>query len=788
MFGLFASPQTRVRASRRSARSHRVAFSGRPSGLPEIEGLEHRIAPAVATWTGGGTDTNWTDATNWGGTAPVAGDDLVFPSVTNETANNDFAANTNFNSIAINASGYSLTGNPASVTTGTTANFASGTSTDGISTSGAGGLTLSGGGTLILSAANTYTGATTVNGGILQVDGSQPGSTVTVNSGSTLAGAGTAGAITSTGGTVSPGDSGPGILNAQGNVTLDSASTYTAELNGSSAGTGGYSQLNVTGAVILGGSTLNASLNSFTPTSGETFTIIQSTSPITGTFNGLAEGASLTIGGVPFTISYAGNNVVLTASSAAAVPTVTGISPTSGPAAGGTSVTITGTSFTGATAVNFGTTAATGVTVVNDTTITAFSPAGTGVVDVTVTTPAGTSTASAADQFTYLVAAAPTVTGISPTSGPAAGGTSVTITGTNFTGASAVNFGTTAATGVTVVNDTTITAVSPAGTGVADVTVTTPSGTSTASTADQFTYLAATAPPTVLSLQRFGYHDQPTSLVLTFSAALDPTTSQNVNNYQIVSMGGPGRDGNLVGEVIPVMTAIYDPTVFSVTLFPGDRLDIHNDYQLTVNGTAPGGLTGATGVPLAGQGGVSGTNYVANITINTLAGASPETLAQVRHLEAAARARIRVRDSSGRTRVVASHPVKTTRDPVSTTSTRTTAPTNMADWYRIRRADAEESGTDQGPRLNTAGWGNSVRGVRGQPESHGFRGPERGPGRVALGDCFPRAPKVQKRVRHLLRGVWLLTETPKRGRESLFRNRLPSPFPRQRDANVADQN
>ena len=47
---------------------------------------------------------------------------------------------------------------------------------------------------------------------------------------------------------------------------------------------------------------------------------------------------------------------------------------------------------------------------VNDTTITADSPAGTGIVDVTVTTPLGTSATSPADQFTYIVAAAPTVT------------------------------------------------------------------------------------------------------------------------------------------------------------------------------------------------------------------------------------------------------------------------------------------------------------------------------------------------------------------------------------------
>jgi hypothetical protein len=342
-------------------------------------------------------------------------------------------------------------------------------------------------------------------------------------------------------------------------------------------------------------------------------------------------------------------------------------------------VTITGTNFTGATAVNFGTTAATGVTVVNATTITATSPAGTGVVDVTVTTPAGTSATSAADQFTFTAAAAPTVTGISPMSGPATGGTLVTITGTNFTGATAVHFGTAAATGVTVVSATTITATSPAGTGVADVTVTTPAGTSTTSAADQFTFTAVAA-PTVVSLQRFGFHDQPTSLVLTFSTALNATSAQNVNNYQIVNMGGPGRDGNLVGEVIPVSLAVYDPSALTVTLFPSDRLDIHNDYQLTVNGTVPGGLTGATGVPLAGAGGVSGSNFVSNITIDTLAGPSPMTMAAVRRLEAAAG----VPGDPPRTKVVVSHRGRTHRVVVHTTARGTTAATNMADWSRTR--------------------------------------------------------------------------------------------------------
>jgi hypothetical protein len=86
------------------------------------------------------------------------------------------------------------------------------------------------------------------------------------------------------------------------------------------------------------------------------------------------------------------------------VPSVTGISPASGPAAGGTSVTITGTGFTAATGVSFGSTSAAALTVNSDVQITATSPAGSGTVDITVTTPAGTSTTSSADQFSYFEA------------------------------------------------------------------------------------------------------------------------------------------------------------------------------------------------------------------------------------------------------------------------------------------------------------------------------------------------------------------------------------------------
>ena len=104
-------------------------------------------------------------------------------------------------------------------------------------------------------------------------------------------------------------------------------------------------------------------------------------------------------------------------------PTVTGLSPSSGPTAGGTSVTISGTNLTGATAVSFGSTAATNVAVLSASQITATSPPGSGTVNVTVTTPGGTSATSAADQFTYNApppppppSSPPVVSGGSPTS------------------------------------------------------------------------------------------------------------------------------------------------------------------------------------------------------------------------------------------------------------------------------------------------------------------------------------------------------------------------------------
>ena len=116
-------------------------------------------------------------------------------------------------------------------------------------------------------------------------------------------------------------------------------------------------------------------------------------------------------------------------------PTVGSVSPSSGPTSGDTAVTIKGTNFSAGATVTLGGSAATGVSVVNSTTITATTPAhAAGAVNVTVTN-ANTQSATLAGGFTYTAsgsASAPTVSSVSPSSGPTGGGTAVTITGTNF--------------------------------------------------------------------------------------------------------------------------------------------------------------------------------------------------------------------------------------------------------------------------------------------------------------------------------------------------------------------
>ncbi|MGW2545330.1 YVTN family beta-propeller repeat protein, partial [Kitasatospora sp. NPDC001574] len=129
--------------------------------------------------------------------------------------------------------------------------------------------------------------------------------------------------------------------------------------------------------------------------------------------------ATVPVGANPFTLALApdgrrgyladfGGDTVTVLGFPLPVPVVTGISPASGPQAGGTVVTVTGTDLSGATAVSFGAAGNAASFSCTDTACTATAPASAaaGTVDVRVTTPGGTSAVVTADRFEYQAPAA----------------------------------------------------------------------------------------------------------------------------------------------------------------------------------------------------------------------------------------------------------------------------------------------------------------------------------------------------------------------------------------------
>jgi hypothetical protein len=174
-------------------------------------------------------------------------------------------------------------------------------------------------------------------------------------------------------------------------------------------------------------------------------------------------------------------------------PTITSISPTAGPQ--GTVITIEGTNFFPSdwpTWVIFGSN-----NNVVETTCTSFtlctvvSPPGVGTVALSMGTQSGESNSV---PFTMQ----PSVARITPTGGPAAGNTAVTVTGTGFSTApngTLVHFGNAAALAVGCASATTCTAVSPPGSGTVSVRVTVNGVQSPDTASDDFTYAAGQEPP-----------------------------------------------------------------------------------------------------------------------------------------------------------------------------------------------------------------------------------------------------------------------------------------------------
>jgi uncharacterized protein with beta-barrel porin domain len=162
----------------------------------------------------------------------------------------------------------------------------------------------SGGGTLTLLGANSYSGGTTVNGGVLNVEGSLGGPTA-VNSGA-LMGSGSVGAISvNAGGTFAPGNGMPGSSMAvNGSLAFQSGAIYLVQLNPSTAA---YASVN--GTAQLGGATVvaNFAAGSYV---AKRYTILTASGGVSGAFSPVIVSASPP-SNVHGSLSYGANDVYL---------------------------------------------------------------------------------------------------------------------------------------------------------------------------------------------------------------------------------------------------------------------------------------------------------------------------------------------------------------------------------------------------------------------------------------------------------------------------------------------
>lgn len=170
--------------------------------------------------------------------------------------------------------------------------------------------------------------------------------------------------------------------------------------------------------------------------------------------------------------------------------TITGISPRQGPAAGSQTITITGMGFLpvpGADMAEVGSrqlAAACPSTTRCTVKLPRMRP---GTVTIRISAEDLTlSRVTAASHYRFV--AAPTISSLSPASGRARGGNTVTIRGTNFVGVTAVHFGHKLATGLRILSPTKITVTAPRGSGTVTVTVSAAGGTSAATPSARYRY------------------------------------------------------------------------------------------------------------------------------------------------------------------------------------------------------------------------------------------------------------------------------------------------------------
>ncbi len=301
--------------------------------------------------------------------------------------------------------------------------------------------------------------------------------------------------------------------------------------------------------------------------------------------------------------------------STAAAPDVVQVIPaSSSSAAAGTPVTIEGNYFNTSPTpqVFFGGVAATNVQVNWNGQLSADAPADPAgaakdQVVVTVSTVAGSSSSTGTAQvneFTYAPTSVPTVSLVSPTSGPEIPTGSVTIHGTNLTSggvAPIVDFGTVASIGAMTYSATQITTTVPASIapGTVNITVTTPAGTSGVSAADQYTYTGSgtTAAPGITTPNQ-----------TTFSAG-------TAGVFNITTTGTPG-----VSSISDAAFSGCTPSTLPASI----ALDYTGGTTATLDGTPQAGDGGTFTVCLVAANGVApGGTQVFTLTVNAPAASSP---------------------------------------------------------------------------------------------------------------------------------------------------------------------
>ncbi len=284
-----------------------------------------------------------------------------------------------------------------------------------------------------------------------------------------------------------------------------------------------------------------------------------------------------------------------------AAPTLTSVSPVAGALGGATNITLTGTGFLAGASVTVGGAACTSVVVGSATTINCVTPAGSGTVDV-VATNSDNQFATLTNGYTYE--AAPTVTSVSPSAGPVAGNTAITVTGTGFLAGALVTMGGGSCT-VTSITGTQIFCTTPAhAAGAVSVTVTN-TDTQLASLGSAFTYNAAPNLTTVTPSA--GPLAGTNTLTLTGTGFLSGAT---VN----IGASACGSVTVVNATQITCVAPAHAAATLNVTVTnsDGQPSTLNNSYTyqpapaLTSVAPVGGALAGGTALTLTGSGFVSG--------------------------------------------------------------------------------------------------------------------------------------------------------------------------------------